>query len=89
MLPETLFDRHSGKSAIAGQVSVYVHLPCSSPSSSSAMVLGQLCLRIPAATPPACGPPLQGGAGIRGMGVSLVDALSTLKVMGLDQQFKE
>ncbi len=33
--------------------------------------------------------PVQGGAGIRGMGVSLVDALSTLKVMGLDEQFKE
>ncbi|KAL4437567.1 hypothetical protein ABPG77_003548 [Micractinium sp. CCAP 211/92] len=32
---------------------------------------------------------IMGGAGIRGMGVSLVDALSTLKVMGLDEQFKE
>ena len=32
---------------------------------------------------------LQGGAGIHGMGVSMVDALSTLKVMGLDAEFKE
>jgi hypothetical protein len=32
---------------------------------------------------------LQGGAGISGMGVSMVDALSTLKVMQLDQEFKE
>lgn len=32
---------------------------------------------------------LQGGAGIRGMGVSLVDALSTLKVMGLNDEFQE
>lgn len=34
-------------------------------------------------------PHVQGGAGIRGMGVSLVDALSTLKIMGLDEQFQE
>ena len=32
---------------------------------------------------------LQGGAGIKGMGVSMVDALSTLKVMGLHEQFQE
>ena len=32
---------------------------------------------------------LQGGAGIKGMGVSLVDALSTLKIMGLEREFKE
>lgn len=34
-------------------------------------------------------PPAQGGAGIAGMGVSMVDALSTLKVMGLDKEFAE
>ena len=32
---------------------------------------------------------LQGGAGIQGMGVSMVDALSTLKVMGLEEEFKQ
>ncbi|KAL4857147.1 Mannosyl-oligosaccharide 1 [Chlorella vulgaris] len=32
---------------------------------------------------------IMGGAGISGMGVSMVDALSTLKVMQLDQEFKE
>jgi hypothetical protein len=32
---------------------------------------------------------LQGGAGISGLGVSIVDALSTLKVMGLHQEFDE
>lgn len=32
---------------------------------------------------------LQGGAGVQGMGVSMVDALSTLKVMGLHKEFAE
>ncbi|PSC71105.1 mannosyl-oligosaccharide 1,2-alpha-mannosidase MNS1-like [Micractinium conductrix] len=32
---------------------------------------------------------IMGGAGIKGMGVSMVDALSTLKVMGLHEQFQE
>ena len=35
---------------------------------------------------PAC---LQGGIGASGMGVSIVDALSTLKVMGLHKEFAE
>ncbi len=32
---------------------------------------------------------LQGGAGIQGMGVSMVDALSTLKIMGLEEEFQQ
>ena len=29
-----------------------------------------------------------GGVGVKGMGVTIIDALSTLKVMGLDQEFQ-
>lgn len=32
---------------------------------------------------------VQGGVGIQGMGVSLVDALSTLYVMGLEEEFEQ
>ena len=56
--------------------------PASTPAAPPAnpqRVLISLCL-------PAC---LQGGIGASGMGVSIVDALSTLKVMGLNQEFAE
>ncbi|KAI7835449.1 hypothetical protein COHA_010654 [Chlorella ohadii] len=32
---------------------------------------------------------IMGGAGIQGMGVSMVDALSTLKIMGLEEEFQQ
>ncbi len=42
--------------------------------------------RMPPNLPPSA---VQGGAGVSGMGVSMVDALSTLKIMGLHEEFKE
>lgn len=44
---------------------------------------------IPSLHPRCASPLLQGGAGAKGMGVSIVDALSTLKLMGLDREFDE